>query len=216
MRFLERVNFRQPVRQKETVIAENKTSSQHCLGYPADTGCCAGSFLDCGAPAGRCGDQCDFQPGIRRAEAEELAPCTVVRISGYIGKGGYHFRQRTQLAYAVSNVITFLKSGSIGGLDEMFSTASAMVGELITSVSTFVIAFVFACYILGQKEKLRGQTARVVRAFLPKPGADWLAKLYHLCSRTFSSFITGQCLEACILFMIYLQSWRSGDSPMRS
>ena len=33
-----------------------------------------------------------------------------------------------------SNVITFLKSGSIGGLDEMFSTASAMVGELITSV----------------------------------------------------------------------------------
>lgn len=112
-----------------------------------------------------------------------------------------------------SNVITFLKSGSIGGLDEMFSTASAMVGELITSVSTFVIAFVFACYILGQKEKLRGQTARVIRAFLPKPGADWLAKLYHLCSRTFSSFITGQCLEACILFIIYFAVLAIGGFP---
>ena len=113
----------------------------------------------------------------------------------------------------VSNVISFLKSGTVGGLDEAFSAATTMVGELISSLSTFVIAFVFCCYILGQKEKLRRQTGKLVRAFVPRCGAKWLEKLYYLCSRTFSGFITGQCMEACILFLLYFTVLTIGRFP---
>ena len=112
-----------------------------------------------------------------------------------------------------SNIFSFLRSGNIGGIEEMFSAASAVVGEVVGTVSTAVIAFVFACYILGQKEKLKGQTAKVVRAFLPEKGVAWLEKVYYLCARTFSGFITGQCLEACILFVMYFIILTVGGFP---
>lgn len=114
-------------------------------------------------------------------------------------------------ALLVSNGIAFLKSGSIGGgVNEIFSTASAVLETLISWVPTLLISMVFACYLLGQKEKLKGQTSRLVRAFLPERWAEGLIRLYLLCAKTFARFITGQCLEACILFLLYFVTMAIG------
>ena len=38
------------------------------------------------------------------------------------------------------------------------------IGSIVSGVATFVIAFVFACYVLLQKEKLRVQVTKVLYA----------------------------------------------------
>ena len=50
-----------------------------------------------------------------------------------------------------------------------------------------------------QKEKLGRQGRQVLYALLPERRADRTLEILRLSSRTFSSFLSGQCLEACIL-----------------
>ena len=78
------------------------------------------------------------------------------------------------------------------------STMSA-IGSIVSGVTTFVIAFVFSCYVLLQKEKLNVQVKKVVYAFFPEKRAEWMFEVGSLASKAFSSFFTGQCVEALIL-----------------
>ena len=66
-----------------------------------------------------------------------------------------------------------------------------------------MIAFVFACYILLQKEKLSIQIRKVMFAYLPQSRVEWMLDICSLTYRTFSSFLTGQCLEALILGVMF-------------
>ena len=70
---------------------------------------------------------------------------------------------------------------------------------LINAVYTFVIAVAFSCYVLIQKEKLCVQARMLLRALLPQKHADRVLYIFSLSYRTFTNFITGQCLEAMIL-----------------
>lgn len=95
----------------------------------------------------------------------------------------------------LGNVVNFLKNGAgsvLGGTME-----AAM--SIISGVSTFFIAFVFSCYILFQKETLSVQVRKLMYAFLPEDWTDILIALGSVTHKTFSSFLTGQCLEAVIL-----------------
>ena len=73
----------------------------------------------------------------------------------------------------------------------------------IESVSSFlfdtVIALVFAVYCLFRKEILARQAKRLIYAFLPERFCDRMVRVLRLTNSTFSNFISGQCLEACIL-----------------
>ena len=73
----------------------------------------------------------------------------------------------------------------------------------MSGVTTFVIAFVFACYILLQKEKLRVQVRKVMYAFLSEKRVEWCLEVSSLTARSFSNFLTGQCVEAMILGMMF-------------
>ena len=85
-----------------------------------------------------------------------------------------------------------------GAGDILNSTMSA-IGSIVSGVTTFVIAFVFSCYVLLQKEKLSVQVKKVVYAFFPEKRCEWLFEVAGLASKAFSSFFTGQCVEALIL-----------------
>lgn len=85
-----------------------------------------------------------------------------------------------------------------GAGDILNSTMSA-IGSIVSGVTTFVIAFVFSCYVLLQKEKLNVQVKKVVYAFFPERRSEWLFEVAGLASKAFSSFFTGQCVEALIL-----------------
>ena len=76
--------------------------------------------------------------------------------------------------------------------------------NIINGVSTFVIAFVFAIYILLQKKKLGIQAKKVLFAFVRRGRAEAGLEVCSLTYNTFSSFLTGQCLEAVILGSMFV------------
>lgn len=76
--------------------------------------------------------------------------------------------------------------------------------SIVSGFTTFFIAFVFACYILLQKEKLSIQAKKVLFAFVQKGRAEAAIEVCSLTYRTFSSFLTGQCLEAVILGTMFV------------
>ena len=95
----------------------------------------------------------------------------------------------------LDSVVSFFKSGAGNVLNSTMSAAKS----IISSVTTFFIAFVFACYILLQKEKLQVQMKKILYAYLPKRIVEKMLDVCSLTYRTFSSFLTGQCVEALIL-----------------
>ena len=95
----------------------------------------------------------------------------------------------------MSNAVEFFQTGAGNVLN---STMSA-IGSIVSGVTTFVIAFVFACYLLLQKEKLRVQVGKVLDAFLKPERVEWVTEVCSLTAKTFSNFLAGQCLEALIL-----------------
>ena len=68
------------------------------------------------------------------------------------------------------------------------------------------IGFVFACYVLLSKEKLLGQVKKALYALLPEKPVRYMAHVWNLSNRIFSSFITGQCIEAVILGSMFFVS----------
>lgn len=77
--------------------------------------------------------------------------------------------------------------------------AVAAIGSLTTGIFNGVISLVFALYCLSRKEILAGQGRRIIYAFLPEKAGDEIIRVSRLTGTTFGNFISGQCLEACIL-----------------
>lgn len=91
-------------------------------------------------------------------------------------------------------------------LDKIGSSLSAIVtgafstvGKIGVAVVNFFIAIIFALYCLGQKETLARQGRKLVYAFLPEKFADETVRIMRLSNTTFSNFLSGQCIEVCIL-----------------
>lgn len=100
----------------------------------------------------------------------------------------------------VNSVIDFLRNGAGDVLNSTVSVASGIISGVVNAV----IAFIFALYILAQKERLEDQGRRIVSAYLPSAAAGKLLEICSLLYRNFSSFITGQCLEAVILGVMFV------------
>lgn len=100
----------------------------------------------------------------------------------------------------LKNSVNFLKSGAGSVLDSTYAAAKS----IISGMTTFVIAFIFACYVLFQKEKLSVQVKKLMRAFMPEDWTNILFALGGVVHKTFTNFLTGQCLEAVILGLLFL------------
>ena len=99
---------------------------------------------------------------------------------------------------------TLVNSG-VGGV----LSGVSIVGSVVSGVSTFVIGLVFAIYLLLQKEKLGGQVRQCLYALLP----ERVLEIAALSNRTFSSFLSGQCLEAVILGTMFAVSMAIFRTP---
>lgn len=94
----------------------------------------------------------------------------------------------------------FFKNGAGSVLDSTITAAKSIV----SGITTFFIAFVFAIYILLQKEKLGLQAKKVLFAFVRRGRAEAALEVLSLTYNTFSSFLTGQCVEAVILGSMFV------------
>lgn len=107
----------------------------------------------------------------------------------------------------MSSLGGFLSSG----MGSVLSSAVSVAGNIIGGVVNAFIAIVFAIYILVQKEKLENQGDRILSAYLPVKAYVRVKDILHRLYKNFSSFISGQCLEAVILgslFVIFMSIFR--------
>jgi len=82
--------------------------------------------------------------------------------------------------------------GTMGGL-------MAFTGNLMSVVVTLVLAIVFSIYMLSGRDHLLRQCRRVLYAYLPRQWAERIHRVAKLSAVTFTNFVSGQLLEACIL-----------------
>ena len=77
------------------------------------------------------------------------------------------------------------------------------IGNVTTALVNTFVSLVFAMYCLGRKEILAAQGRRLLYSLLPEKWADEIVRVMRLSNVTFSNFISGQCLEACILGSLF-------------
>lgn len=99
----------------------------------------------------------------------------------------------------LTNSLTFLgnqASSFMGG-------AVSVIGTVTSGVITIVVGIAFSVYCLSRKEILARQGRRILYSILPEGVTDEIIRILRLTNATFSNFISGQCLEACILGCLF-------------
>lgn len=91
-------------------------------------------------------------------------------------------------------VTDFIKYNS----QDVIIVTTEVVGSVVNILSKGIIAIVFAIYILAQKENLKRQVNKVMNAYLKPKTVNKIKMFANLANKTFSNFVTGQCLEALI------------------
>lgn len=79
----------------------------------------------------------------------------------------------------------------------------AAIGNITDALVDVVIALVFSLYCLFQKETLARQGRKILYAFLPEKFCDGAIRILRLTNTTFSNFLSGQCVEVCILGCLF-------------
>lgn len=92
-------------------------------------------------------------------------------------------------------LIDILKDGGTA----LFNTTASVTASIVTAVMNFVIAFAFSIYVLAQKETLKRQCMKVLKAVMKPEKMQKLLDLLALTNKTFTNFITGQLTEAVII-----------------
>ena len=80
----------------------------------------------------------------------------------------------------------------------LFSSVS-IIGGILGGITTFIIAVVFAVYILTDKENIAEGLKNLLYAYINKDKVEMILNIGTVSSNTFKSFLTVQCLEAIIL-----------------
>lgn len=102
------------------------------------------------------------------------------------------FKDTTNVNNIMVTVLNYVINGSL-----------SFVTSLITSVFTLFTAVVFAVYALSQKEYLSRGIKKIMYAYMRKEHVEKIMEIATLSNKTFSKFISGQCVEAIILGTIF-------------
>ncbi len=100
----------------------------------------------------------------------------------------------------VNKGVEFMKKG----LGSVLSSTVMVASNIIGGVVNLFVAIIFSFYILSQKEKLSDQIKRIMKAYLKVKIYNRIMVVATLAGRNFSSFITGQCMEAVILGSMFV------------
>ena len=92
----------------------------------------------------------------------------------------------------LSNQVTTVMGGAV-----------SVIGNITGAVINTVVSIAFAIYCLSRKEILARQGRRILYSLVSEQHADEVIRILRLTNATFSNFISGQCLEACILGCLF-------------
>ena len=81
---------------------------------------------------------------------------------------------------------------------QIIQTSLTAVSTVTSVLTVAITGFVISIYILSNKKKLLSQVRRLLYAYVGRKYADKVSEVASLTNQTFSSFISGQCVEAVI------------------
>lgn len=97
-----------------------------------------------------------------------------------------------------SSILSTFVTGAGGALSSVMEVVLGIVNGFI---QTF-IAFIFAVYILANKEKLKRQSSALFRAYLKPAWMERIVSVLKLSNATFSKYFAGQLIEALIFGLL--------------
>ncbi len=89
----------------------------------------------------------------------------------------------------------FLTSGVGAAFGSAFDAMTSFFGTVVN----FVLGFIFAIYMLADKDNLSKQCVKLVKASFSETAAEEVFYIGRTANTIFSGFVVGQCIEACIL-----------------
>ncbi len=93
------------------------------------------------------------------------------------------------------SLLSLIGTGTLGVVGNTFAGVIGAFGGIVD----FVIALIFAIYVLFSKETLSGQIKKLLHAFLPERIRNGILHVATTAHGIFCAFVTGQCVEAVIL-----------------
>ena len=116
------------------------------------------------------------------------------------------FENNPQLAESINNLDinwkNLIQSGInviSTGVTNVLGTTFNVVTVIVNSVFNFVLMFIFAIYVLLEKERFVQLYHRLTNLYLSETIKHRIDKCLNIINQTFSAFIGGQCIEATIL-----------------
>ena len=85
-----------------------------------------------------------------------------------------------------------------GNSKDVITVTTEVATSVVNIISKGIITLVFAIYMIAQKETLSRQINKVMKAYLKPKTINKINTVGTLANKTFSNFVTGQCLEALI------------------
>ena len=101
-----------------------------------------------------------------------------------------------------SSAVRFVETAGSG----LLNSGVGFFSGIVSGVTTFVISFTFSIYVLFQKEKPGRQARQVMYAFFSDKFTEKVISVTKLSNQIFSSFLSGQCVEAVILGTMFVVS----------
>jgi len=98
-------------------------------------------------------------------------------------------------ASITQNVSDFVQNGVLGILSSAFGIVSAITG----TVTNYIIAFIFAIYLLLRKDKILADVNRIQAAYFSEKFNRIINRVCKTAHESFRNFFVGQFIEAIIL-----------------
>ena len=97
-----------------------------------------------------------------------------------------------------NNILKNVGNMLIAALNGVF-TGLPQIGSSLFNLS---ISIIIAIYVLMDKKKLLSQIDRLIEAVFTKKISSKVERCVNLFAETYASFLTGQCVESCILAVL--------------
>lgn len=105
------------------------------------------------------------------------------------------FEENANISNILVSFLNYILNGSI-----------SFISDIVSGIFNIFTSFIFAIYMLSQKEYLQDSIKKLIYVYVKKAYADKIMEIAKLSNNIFSKFISGQCLDAvilgCILFVV--------------
>ena len=134
-------------------------------------------------------------------------PKLLVTLNGY----GIDTAKIEQLINALD--VSTLINQVTGNMTDLVDTAYSAASSVVSTAINLFTGTIIAIYVLAGKKRLKCQFKKLTYAYLSEKRADKAVEIARLCSDTFFYFISGQCLDAFILGMMFFFVMSIFDMP---